>query len=442
MVLTKFFTRGALWLLAYVTVVLSPLLLVQIGGAPPRRDFWTEFSVALGLVGLSMLMMQFIITARFRKVAVPYGLDILLQFHRLISIGALCLVLLHPISLFVTRPETLALLDPINAPARAKFAQLSLYCLLLLVATSIWRRAFRLSYEWWRIVHGLLAIGVVMFGLLHALLVGHYLDLFWKQFLWTVMGITVVTMLFYVRLIKPFRMWRRPYEVVEVEPLRGDSYAVRLRPKGHDGFAYKPGQFAWLTLGNSPFAIEEHPFSFSSSAERPGEVEFTIKELGDFTSQLKHVEPGTTAYLDGPRGIFTIDRVTAPEYVFIAGGIGISPIMGILRTMADRNDSRDCLLIYASKTWDGVTYREELEQLSDRLNLRVVHVLEEPPDDWEGESGFINEEILNRHLPKDREEAEVMMCGPGAMMDAVQVALEKAGVPMDNVHLEYFTLIE
>ncbi len=184
-----------------------------------------------------------------------------------------------------------------------------------------------------------------------------------------------------------------------------------MRPDGHEGFGFKPGQFAWLTVWNSPFAIKEHPFSFSSSAADSGEFSFTVKELGDFTGMVKEISSGERVYLDGSHGQFTVDRWGGPKNVFVAGGIGVTPIMSMLRTLADRGDRRPLLLVYASRTWEDVIFREELEGLEERLNLRVAHVIEDPPDGWEGERGYVTAGVLDCCLPEGHEECEYFTCG-------------------------------
>jgi 3-phenylpropionate/trans-cinnamate dioxygenase ferredoxin reductase subunit len=181
-----------------------------------------------------------------------------------------------------------------------------------------------------------------------------------------------------------------------------------------------PGQFAWLTIGKSPFAIEEHPFSFSSSAVHPETLSFTIKELGDFTSTIKDVSVGERVYLDGPYGSFSIDRHNARGYVFIAGGIGIAPVMCTLRTLADRSDSRPLTLVYATRTLENATFLEEISASKTRLNLDVIHVLEDPLDS-RGYHYFI--------------------CGPDPMMDMVETALYKLGVPISKFHSERFNIV-
>jgi predicted ferric reductase len=211
------------------------------------------------------------------------------------------------------------------------------------------------------------------------------------------------------------------------------------------GDASAPGQFAWPSLRASPFAMSEHPFSIASiasSAERGDQVELSIKELGDFTSTIKTVQPGETVWLDAPYGSFGIDwHAQAEGYVFVAGGIGLAPILSMLRTLADRGDRRPLTLFYGNRVWERVAFREELEALGQRLALRVVHVLLGPPADWTGARGFITQEVLARHLPlepAERARNEYFLCGPTPMTSGVERVLTALGVPGARVHSEIF----
>jgi predicted ferric reductase len=426
----------------YLLLILAPVLLLLIGPTPPRRGFWIEFSVALGFSGLSMLGLLFAMTARFRHMAAPYGIDVVYHFHRQISVVALLLILAHPVILFVAEPETRRLLNPITAPWRAQAAWAATLAFVLVALTSFWRKRLRIPYEPWRLMHGALATVGIAFAMAHVIGVNHYVGTPLKRVLWVALAVGWVVLLAYVRLVKPWMMLRRPYEVEGVREERGDSWTLTVRPDGHEGFGFKPGQFAWLTIRKSPFAIKEHPFSFSSSAADSGEFSFTVKEVGDFTETIREISPGERVYLDGPHGQFSVDRWGGPKNVFVAGGVGVTPVMSMLRTLADRGDRRPFLLVYASRTRKGVIFREEIEGLEERLNLRVVHVIEDPPDGWEGERGYVTAAVLDRHLPEGREECEYFICGPDPMMDAVEVALhEEMGVPLGRIHSERYNMV-
>jgi predicted ferric reductase len=236
-------------------------------------------------------------------------------------------------------------------------------------------------------------------------------------------------------------MLRRPYRIFEVRKERGDTSTLVMQPDGHPGFRFGPGQFAWLTVWGTPFKITAHPFSFSSSAAvTDGSVEMTIRNLGDFTSKINKVLVGKRVYLDGPYGAFTIGH-PADMHVLIAGGIGITPMMSMIRTLADRRDTRPVILLYGNEDWESITFREELEELKARLDLTVIHVLTNPSDDWTGERGFITAEVFKRHLPQPYAGHQYFICGPNVMMDAIEKALGELHVPLSKYHSERYSFV-
>jgi len=115
--------------------------------------------------------------------------------------------------------------------------------------------------------------------------------------------------------------------------------------------------------------------------------------------------------------------------------------MSILRTFADRHDRRPLLLFYISRNPEETTFREELELLQGRLNLKVIHVLTRPPDGWTGEQGHIDADMLGRHLPEGRMAYEYFVCGPLPMQQGVREALEQLGVPSRQVQSESFNFV-
>ena len=434
---------AAFWIAVYLAIALLPLFVLLL--YPPAltgRGFWTEFSVSLGFVGLAMLALQFAITARLHRIEASYGVDIILQFHRYISLVAFALILIHPLILFINQPETLALLNIFKAPWRAKFAVTGTLALIVLVITSIWRQRLNIPYELWRTSHGILAVVAVSLGLAHALGVSYYLGLFWKQLLWSAIALSALWLLIYVRIVKPWIMTKRPYLVEEVIPQRGDVCTLAIRPKGHEGFRFQPGQFAWITIEISPFKMREHPFSMSSSGDNPERLEFSIKALGDFTQTIKNIKSGTKAYLDGPYGVFTSDRYwDAAGFVLIAGGIGITPMMSMLVTAVERRDDRPYLLIYANKSWEDMTFREELDGLVNSIDLMIIYVLRQPSEDWTGETGYVDKALLQKYIPIHRGSRQYFICAAPVMMEQVEEALHDLEVPITNIQMEHFNLV-
>jgi predicted ferric reductase len=435
--------RGIVWIGLYFAVAVAPLVLALLGDRPPGRDLVTEVSVGLGFVGLSLMGLQFVLVGRFQPVAGVFGDDAVTLFHRSMGYVAFAMILAHPALLFFTDTPMGQLLNPVTAPWRARFAVAAVVLLVVVVVTSVWRQRLRIRYEVWQVLHGVLSIAVVGLALAHIQLVGYYVNAPWKQVVWTLSTVAFVAVLGWVRIVRPVVRLGRPWEVVGVRAERGNAWTITLRPLGHDGIRFEPGQFGWIIIGRSPFATTQHPFSFSSSSEAgDGSVEMTIKAVGDFSSSVGDTPVGTRAWVDGPHGVFTPDRNEGPGFVLIGGGVGITPLMSIMRTMADRDDRRPVLLISANPRLEDAIFLEEIEALTERLDLRVVHVVERPEPDWTGETGYIDADLLRRHLPQRAERQQYFMCGPPPMLDALEAVLDdELGIPVDHIHTERFEFV-
>ncbi len=428
--------RGALWIGLFIGICLAPLFVAAIGIAGPGRGFRTEFSVALGFVGLALMGLEFALVARFRNVAAPFGTDALVQFHRQIGLVGLVFVLIHVA--LSAQWEMVAKFGSETTPWRVRFGAIATAALLALIASSLWRVRLRLSYEWWHFLHAVFAVVLIVAALVHIILVDYYLGSEWKQVLLVVMSAAFVELLVWVRIGKPLTLERRPWTIERVTAEWGETTTLTLRPDGHPGFRFHPGQYAWIIVDRSPFSLTQHPFSFSSSGEDEGPIDISIKALGDFSNTVADIEPGTTVYVDGPHGVFSPDHYEGPGFCLIAGGVGITPMMSMLRAFAARGDARPLVAFVANRTWDDATFREELDELTTALDLRVVHTLSDPPPGWGGERGRVNADMLRRHLPPGGNRWQFFVCGPNPMMDAMEEALLALDVLPDRIHTERF----
>ncbi|MBN1247009.1 MAG: ferric reductase-like transmembrane domain-containing protein [Anaerolineae bacterium] len=430
----------AFWIAVYVLMIVSPLIILVLGGRPIEREPLRELSVILAFVGFSLMGLQFVPTARLPMFSNLFDMDTLYALHHRLSIAAFVAVLAHPILLFVNNPFTLRLLNVFTAPWRARAAVAATLFLIVLVVTSVWRKQLEIHYEAWHWVHDILSMLIAGFALYHIFKINYYTAVPAQRILWIVLAVLWAMMIGYTRLVRPWMLLRRPYEVTEVKEEYGEAWTLTVKPVGHRGLIFRPGQFAWLVAWKSPFAISYHPFSFSSSAVQPERLQFTIKELGDWTNTVKEMAVGKTIYVDGPYGVFGPDMHDAPGYVFIAGGSGVAPFMSMLRTFADRGDQRPVQFYYGNWKWDTIICRDELAALEERLNLELVHVLEEPPEGWEGEVGYVTPQLLDRRLPRARADYEYFLCGPLIMIDKVEEALEGLGVSKRRIHSEKYEM--
>lgn len=427
----------------YVALASIPLVIALSPPRPSGRPFLIELSIALGFVGVGQMALEFGLIGRFAPISRPYGIDLVMKYHRQIGRLAVTIILAHPLLLGLFEPRYLALLNPLSGPAASRTGSLSLLALGILVAVTLGRRRLGIGYEAWRLSHALLAVAALVLAFVHVVLAGHYLAARWKIVALGLYCALFCALLVHLRLIRPALLRRRPYRVVGVHPEAAETWAVSVAPDGHDGLRFAPGQFAWVRFGVSPWSLREHPFSFCSSAETTAEVEFGIKELGDFTSTVGRLPVGTPVYVDGPHGSFSCDLVPGPAegFLFIAGGIGICPILSMLRTLADRGDARPHALAYACSQWDRTAFRDEVEALRHRLSLTVTYVLESPHEGWDGATGYLSDDLLRPlvETPGGVLRA-VLMCGPGSMLEAVEASLRRCGVPGARIHMERFHL--
>lgn len=430
-----------LWFSAYVSLVCLPLVVAALSDplAAPR-PILADIGVAFGLLGLALLLVQFALVSRLRPVSRPFGSDALMQWHRGMGIAALVFVIVHPL----LAPEvTWRAWNPFGGPAGPQAGAIAFWATAAIVVSSMWRRRLRLGYEVWRAAHLLLALLVAAAAFWHALAMGPYSSA--PAVRWTLAGYAglFAALLVRYRVVRPALLLRRPWEVVANEDIGGSTRLLRVRPSGHGGLRFEPGQFAWILTGASPVVADEHPLSIASSAEPnpEGGVEFAIKALGDWSGRtVPSLAPGRRVWVDGPFGGFT-PSASDRGLVLVAGGIGIAPMRSILLTLRDRGDRRGVWLFYAASDWSRVVFRDEIERLERELDLSVCFVFEKPDAAWNGERGFITRDILARHLPGDLVELEYFVCGPVPMMDAIEPTLASLGVPSARVHTERFQVV-
>lgn len=435
--------RASLWLVAGFGVVALPFIVLLWGGArPSATEVMWDFAMGCGFAALSLAGVQFALTGRIKLLTSPFGADIVYAFHRSLSWGVLGLMLLHFGVLYIWYHPALGELNPLTARWELSLGRVALLCFGLLIVTSELRKRLRLEYQGWRLLHVGLAVTGFSAAIAHVLGVGKLSGIENSRSLWV--GVTVVWAGFIVwsRLLRPLVQARNPWRVISNEAERGGVHTLTLRPEGRPLKAWKPGQFAWLSIEHSPWAMKEHPFTISTAPERGPEISFSIKPLGDDSARLAKITPGTLAYVDGPFGTFSVDREGAAEgFVMIAGGVGITPVISNLHALQSRRDPRPVILLYANSALENAAFREELDGIARDIDLTVVHVPETPPAGWDGEAGLIDGYLLACHLPVTTRDWPHMLCGPQPMLVAVTGALRELGVPGMRISSEVFDLV-
>ena len=434
-------TIRSLALLFYILVIFLPLIVFFLFPMPPGREFWRDFSVMLGFVGLSMAGMQFIPTARLKIFANVFDMDNIYSAHHLISVLSVALVFAHPVILLVNNPYTILLLNPFTAPWRAQAGLIGLASLVLIAITSVLRKEIKISYDGWHLIHDLLAALIAVFALIHIFKVNYYISYPAMKWAWILEAVIWIGMTIYVRLIKPAQILKKPFTVKEIIEEAKDTWTLVLSPKGHSGLDFSAGQVAWININSSPFTLNKNPFSISGSAHNKGELRFSIKNLGDFTSSIGKLAGGETVYVDGPYGNFSLDDPgTRNGLVLLAGGIGIAPIMSILYTLSEQGDTRPVYLFDGNYNEENILFKKDLDRLDQCMNLTIVHVLEKPANPEKYLHGFISRQILENNLPPNRKDLFYFVCGPLPMIKAMNDHLTALGILQKQINTEKYEM--
>ena len=425
-------------IITYLAAVTLPLILSWLVGGPPRPAH-QELASGLGILAFSTILAEFVLSGRFKKISHGVGMDVTMRFHQIMARTALIFALLHPFLYRATPSGGPRPWDPTHQlTLTTDFSDLSsgiaaFLILPSLVFLAIGRTKLDHKYEVWRLMHGIGAVLIAGLLLHHATEAGRYGSQPVMTWVWRAMTGLAVGSLFYVYLIVPFQDRRQAWRVASVTRLTPKQWELTLAPDAHSGLAYTAGQFVWLTVGHSSYSINEHPFSICSAPSAGPEVSFMIKEIGDFTRGVGDIKPGTIAYLDGPYGSLAIEGRTEPGVALIAGGVGLAPLLGILRQMRLTGDPRKVRLVYGNRKADQIAFRDELGA------AEVTYVLSEPPEGWKGETGFIDGALLDRvFTSQDFKDWLFVVCGPPMMMDIVETHLIKRGAPSDRILSERF----
>jgi len=206
-------------------------------------------------------------------------------------------------------------------------------------------------------------------------------------------------------------------------------------------FSYLPGQFLTIATAQDGKPVRRS-YTIASSPTQHDYAEITVKreEAGAVSGYLHdHVKEGDQLECSGPSGSFIFTGRECKCILLIGGGVGITPLMSVLRYLTDRSWPGDIYLLSGIHSPQDFIFREELEYLQRRhLNLRVVVTVSHPEGtDWKGPTGRITKELIAQTVP-DLASRYVHLCGPVSLMEAVKKALVELGVPAERIKSEAF----
>jgi predicted ferric reductase len=438
-------------LLIYLSIVLVPLGISMMLNLP-NRPWLDELSSSLAMIGFNIILIEFWLSGRVKSLSRVLGIDWVLQVHQLFARTALVFLLLHPF--MYTLPSQPAWM---MASSHQNFlgltltsgltGMLSLFALLFLVGLAIMRKSSELSYEAWRLSHVILALVIATVGFLHTIDAGRYAQEVWMRSYWQLMLGFALLSLAWTYMIKPFMQNKNIHEVISIKQVSLGIWELVIKHSTDKRMNYQAGQFAWLKIGNSS-PMPENPFSIASRSQKnSSEMSFLIKDVGDFTHQISQVQVGQRVFIDGPYGNFGGEALSVDhdQLIMIAGGVGIAPMISILRQMEGDQDkkvlNKKILLIYGNRVTEQAVNLKEMVNLESFKNLEVLHLVSEPTKDWQGLTGVLNATMLERILSAHQinlKTAQFLICGPAEMIDSVEISLDQFGAPLANIASEKF----
>ena len=433
--------------LLYILVCVLPLILAALRVTSPTVA-WELAAAGAGLAGLAAMAVQFVTSGRFQIVSGRLGIDHVMAFHKTAAWWVLLALILHPVVYVVPTLQA----DPALAQERMmayltlphyRSGVIALAALVLLVMTSVLRLRLGLRYETWRAAHLVLAALAVGAGLHHAVTVGRFSAAGMVEGYWWAIGVAVAAVLATLYGLRWARLHARPWRLASVVRRADRMWELDIQPApGTPALPYEAGQFVWMTEGRRRAPLFDHPFSIADSPLRPG-LSLIVKEAGDFTDTIGSLAPGTPIGLDGPYGTFTMAGQGDRAVLLIGGGVGIAPILGLLRDLVARGHPHPVRLAYAAGRPENFACLDDIAAAEAALDLRSLLVCETPDDGWQGETGILDRARLARMLEGlDPDRTTAMICGPGPMVTAVADNLIDLGLPMDRVRYERFDYAE
>ena len=395
----------------------------------------TTASRFFALTGSYLSIIGLLLIARIPWVENALGHDRLVVWHRKAMPYALYMITLHVllVALGYAGAEgkiigqelwIMVTTYPWMLPAFAGFV------LLILAGVTSYKQVRKsIKYETWWVIHLYTYLGVAL-SFMHQILtggmfIGHPLNRAYWIGLYVVVVVAIVT---WRIAIPTMRSIRHNLVLSKIEVEGPGVISMYVSGKNISNLGAQGGQFFnWRFLTKDRWH-ESHPFSLSA-APTDTELRFTVKALGDSTSDFVSLPIGTRVIIEGPYGIFTRDMARQFKHVaLIGGGVGITPLRAIIDEIPD---STSIDVIYRARSEEDLVLKEELDQLAIQRGIKV-HYLVGSRTEYP-----INEVTLKKYAPRFAD-SDVYVCGPESLIDDVIEACKEAGIPKDRVHHEAF----
>jgi len=385
-----------------------------------------------GLLAVALLGLNFLLASRLKIFEELFGgLDKVYKQHRFTGEIAFLFMLAHP---------TLLLISVLNSPSLFRlyafsfvgtaltYGKLALTWFAIIIIITLF---VRLPYHIWRRIHQLMIVPLI-FVSVHVLNTKSDVYFYAPLRFW-LMGLLAVSITAYVYKVILYKFIgpKFNYEIQKID-IKGQIAELTLSPI-KTRLQFEPGQFVFTIFKNKEIGAEEHPFSISSSPTDK-DLRLSIKKSGDFTNKLSTSLIGEKVTLYGPYGQFGRRALaTNKELVFVAGGIGVTPFLGITNYFSDQRLAKKLDMYYAVHNESEAVYEKELQEKINNLGTArfYTHLSEL--------SGKLTAKTIAGKTD-DITKKLIFLCGPRPMMLALTQQFIDMGVKQRNIVFEDFDL--
>jgi len=407
-------------------------------------DALTTIGRATGIVAATMMMVQLLVIARVPLIEKRLGHDRAALLHgRLGRIGFI-VIFVHVATLvlgYAARTNSgwwdQAWSFALHYGDEMTLSVIGFWLLIAIVVTSLAAVRAKWKYENWHAVH-MLTYVVIAFSIPHQFVYGTTFsgiaatatDTFARWY-WAIMWTVSVGAFLVFRWLRPlWHLARRQITVARVDHNADGTISVWMTGRGLERMHARAGQFFLFRFLAPGMWNQAHPFSLSQSP-RGDVMRITVKPVGDFTSAMADLLPGTKVMAEGPLGRFTTLHRRAHGTVLIGAGSGIAPMVSLLEEL---DGSGPTVVILRASTPEQVPHLDEVRALAEARGAALYLLT------GRRSAGWLPQGMAARmtQLAPALVASDVYVCGPQPWVETILAEARACGTPEEQLHLEEF----
>ena len=429
-------------LVATGLLTLNILLGMMLGTAYKKHNYWTRLPNRIKQINVYTL-------------------------HNWTAYVALLLVLLHPTLLLfdpATKFKFIDIIFPINAPHQklfVAFGTLSMFAIITVLITTQKVVKEKMSFRTWKNIH-LISYGTALLFIVHGIVMDPELkdrpiDIFDAEKILSEFSLLllIAATIFRIRYEIKIRRSIKKFHflpIVNVVEQTNDAktFIFEVTDKLKEYYTYTSGQFIIIKtmIDNKEY---KRSYSLSSSPYTNEKLQITVKRIqnGIVSNYLNDtLKKDDEILVFPPSGTFFKEsKNNLNNYVFFAGGSGITPIYSIVKTLLIKDTNCHLMLIYANRNENSIIFKNELKELEQKHSDRftITHILSNASESWNGMQGRVDKDKMNAFLGNSDnysvEQTEYYICGPSPFMELVEHELLNHKIPTKQIRLERFVSI-